>query len=108
MPKHIMITGGAGFIGSHVAQELLDTGYAVRVRDRLVPQGHGPERHRPKYLSPDVELIVGDVRDSMSLNRALEGIDSVIHLVALVGVGQSMYRIAAYTSVNNYGTALVL
>jgi len=108
MRKTILITGGAGFIGSHTAKELLFRGYHVRVLDSLVPQVHGPERRRPSYLSTDVELIVGDVRDSAVLARALEGVDSVIHLIALVGVGQSMYQIADYTSVNNLGTALLL
>src|SRR5437660_1826982 len=108
MTKHILITGGAGFIGSHVADELLLHGYAVRALDSLVPQVHGPERRRPAYLSADVELIVGDLRDPIVLARALDGIDAVIHLVALVGVGQSMYQIADYTSVNNLGTALLL
>ena len=108
MTKHILITGGAGFIGSHVADELLLHGYAVRALDSLVPQVHGPERKRPAYLSPEVELIVGDIREMAILSRALEGIDAVIHLVALVGVGQSMYQIADYTSVNNSGTAVLL
>lgn len=108
MPKHILITGGAGFIGSHVANELLATGYTVRALDSLVPQVHGAERKRPAYLSADVELIIGDVRDSGALSRALEGIDAVVHLVALVGVGQSMYQIADYTGVNNLGTAMLL
>src|SRR3954467_14392731 len=108
MGKRILITGGAGFIGSHVAAELLSHGYSVRALDSLVPQVHGPERRRPAYLSSDVELMVGDLRDAAALQRALEGIDAVIHLVALVGVGQSMYQIADYTSVNNLGTALLL
>ena len=108
MPKHILITGGAGFIGSHVANELLSKGYRVRVLDSLVPQVHGPERQRPSYLSPEVELIAGDIRDPESLSRALIRIDSIVHLVALVGVGQSMYQIADYTSVNNFGTATLL
>jgi dTDP-L-rhamnose 4-epimerase len=108
MPKHILITGGAGFIGSHVANELLPQGYKVRALDSLVPQVHGEGQNRPSYLSPDVELMVGDIRDTAVLARALEGIDAVIHLVALVGVGQSMYQIAEYTSVNNSGTAILL
>src|SRR5947209_6029859 len=108
MAKLILITGGAGFIGSHVANELLARGYSVRALDSLVPQVHGPERRRPPYLSPHVELIVGDLRDSSILSRALDGVDAVVHLVALVGVGQSMYQIASYTGVNNLGTALLL
>jgi dTDP-L-rhamnose 4-epimerase len=108
MPKHILITGGAGFIGSHVATELLSHGYRVRALDVLVPQVHGAERRRPDYLARDVELIVGDIRDPDAVTRALAGIDAVIHLVALVGVGQSMYQMAEYTSVNNCGTANLL
>src|ERR1051325_6816843 len=108
MQKHILITGGAGFIGSHVANELLSRGYRIRVLDSLVPQVHGAERQRPAYLSPEVELIVGDIRDPSAVGRALQQIDAVVHLVALVGVGQSMYQIAEYTSVNNLGTAVLL
>ncbi|HYI92134.1 MAG TPA: NAD-dependent epimerase/dehydratase family protein [Bryobacteraceae bacterium] len=107
MAKNILITGGAGFIGAHVANELLAHGYAVRALDSLEPQVHGVERRRPSYLSPDVDLIVGDIRDSDVLIGALEGIDAVIHLVSLVGVGQSMYQIDRYTSVNNLGTAVL-
>jgi dTDP-L-rhamnose 4-epimerase len=105
MQKNILITGGGGFIGSHVANELLSHGYGVRALDSLVPQVHGPGCRRPSYLSQDVELIVGDIRDPDILARALHQVDAVVHLVALVGVGQSMYQIAEYTSVNNFGTA---
>jgi dTDP-L-rhamnose 4-epimerase len=108
MSKHILITGGAGFIGSHVANELLGRGYTVRALDSLIAQVHGPLRRRPMYLNSEVELIVGDIRDSDMVARALAGIDAVIHLVALVGVGQSMYETANYTSVNNLGTAILL
>src|SRR3954447_17375429 len=105
MGKHILITGGAGFIGAHVGKELLAHGHRVRALDSLVPQVHGAERRRPEYLPSDIELIVGDIRDTDALTRALDRIDAVVHLVALVGVGQSMYQIAEYTSVNNFGTA---
>ena len=108
MGKNILITGGAGFIGSHLANELLNYGYRVRVLDNLCPQVHGAARKRPAYLNPDVELQVGDVRDASAVHRALEGIDAVYHFVAVVGVGQSMYEIADYTSVNNLGTAVLL
>lgn len=106
--KHILITGGAGFIGSHLADELLERGYRVRVLDNLSSQVHGPDRQPPEYLSSEVELMVGDVRDASAVKRALKGIDSVCHMVAMVGVGQSMYQIADYTSINNIGTAVVL
>jgi dTDP-L-rhamnose 4-epimerase len=106
--KHILITGGAGFIGSHLADELLGSGYSVRVLDNLSAQVHGPEGKRPEYLNPDVELIVGDVRDPEVTRRSLKGIDAVFHFAATVGVGQSMYEIARYTSTNNVGTAVLL
>ncbi|HLK66766.1 MAG TPA: NAD-dependent epimerase/dehydratase family protein [Bryobacteraceae bacterium] len=104
----VLITGGAGFIGSHVASELLSHGYSVRALDALVPQVHGPEQRTPDYLPIGVELLVGDIRNADLLTRALHNVDAVIHLVALVGVGQSMYRIAEYTDVNNVGTAVLL
>jgi dTDP-L-rhamnose 4-epimerase len=106
--KNILITGGAGFIGAHVANELLQYGYSVRALDNLIPQVHGGERRRPAYLDSDVHLIVGDIRDPAVLQRALDGIEAVFHLVSVVGVGQSMYQIAEYTSVNNFGTAAML
>ncbi|HLP06594.1 MAG TPA: NAD-dependent epimerase/dehydratase family protein [Opitutaceae bacterium] len=108
MPERILITGGAGFIGSHLADELLRHGYAVRALDCLVPQVHGPHGKRPDYLHPDVELQVGDVRDPEALRRALEGIDAVYHFAARVGVGQSMYQIADYCRSNTEGTAVLL
>lgn len=106
--KNVLITGGAGFIGSHLADELLAHGYRVRALDDLVPQVHGEDRRRPSCLSPDVELVVGDVRDSAAVTRALDGIDAVYHFAAAVGVGQSMYDVAHYTSVNVYGTAVLM
>ncbi|WP_025229367.1 NAD-dependent epimerase/dehydratase family protein [Fimbriimonas ginsengisoli] len=108
MNKSVLITGGAGFIGSHLADELLANGYRVRILDSLSPQVHGSDGKRPDYLSPDVELMVGDVRNPEAVKRALIGIDHVYHFAAIVGVGQSMYDIARYTEVNNLGTAVVL
>ncbi|MDB5298198.1 MAG: galE2, partial [Phycisphaerales bacterium] len=108
MSEHVLITGGAGFIGSHLADELLRRGYRVRALDNLSPQVHGPDARRPDYLDPDVELIEGDVRDAAAVRRALDGVDAVYHLAAAVGVGQSMYEIANYTSLNNLGTAVLL
>jgi dTDP-L-rhamnose 4-epimerase len=107
MPKHILITGGAGFIGSHLADELLAQGHRVRALDSLAPQVHADGR-RPDYLSQDVELHVGDVRNPEAVRRALRGIDAVYHFAAMVGVGQSMYQVAEYTSVNALGTAVLL
>jgi len=108
MGKHVLITGGAGFIGSHLADQLLAEGHFVRALDNLSPQVHGPDATRPPYLAPEVELMVGDVRDPHAVRRALLGIDVVFHLAARVGVGQSMYEIAGYTEVNNLGTAVLL
>jgi dTDP-L-rhamnose 4-epimerase len=108
MAKKILITGGAGFIGSHLADELLRYGYEVRALDSLSPQVHGATPKRPDYLHPEVELVVGDVRDRALVRRALRDVDAVYHLAAKVGVGQSMYQIAEYTSVNNEGTAILM
>ncbi len=108
MVQRILVTGGAGFIGGHVANELLRNRYQVRVLDSLVPQVHGPEQKRPSYLSQDVELQVGDIRDPDAVSKALQRVDGVVHLAALVGVGQSMYQITEYTSVNNVGTAVLM
>jgi dTDP-L-rhamnose 4-epimerase len=108
MKGRILITGGAGFIGSHLGDELVRNGYRVRVLDSLIPQVHGPDAQRPRYLNPEVELIKGDVRDREAVKKALVGTDAVFHLAAMVGVGQSMYEIEKYTSVNNTGTAVLL
>jgi dTDP-L-rhamnose 4-epimerase len=105
---HILITGGAGFIGSHLADLLLGQGHRVRALDSLEPQVHGAGRRRPVYLDPEVELHVGDVRDANAVRRALDGIDAVVHLAALVGVGQSMYEIERYVDANTTGTAVLL
>src|SRR5690242_21791291 len=103
----VLITGGAGFIGSHLADRLLAEGHEVRALDNLDPQVH-PEEERPAYLDAAVELQVGDVRDHAAVGRALDGIDAVYHFAAAVGVGQSMYEIERYTSVNAIGAAVVL
>ena len=106
MSKQILITGGAGFVGSHLADGLLSAGHSVRVLDDLTQQVHpaGP----PDYLSPAVELIRGDVRDPNLLKEVLRGIDVIYHFAATVGVGQSMYEISRYMSVNTHGTAELL
>ena len=103
----VLVTGGAGFIGSHLADRLLADGHEVRALDNLDRQVH-PEGERPAYLDDSVELQVGDVRDHDAVARALEGVDAVVHLAAAVGVGQSMYEIERYTSVNAIGAAVVL
>src|SRR5262249_41487672 len=88
--------------------ELLRHGYKVRALDILSPQVHAPGQQRPSYLSREIELIVGDLREPAVVERALDHVDAVFHFVALVGVGQSMYRIAEYTSTNCVGTAVLL
>lgn len=108
MSKQILITGGAGFIGSHLADELIARGYRVRALDNLSPQVHETEYLRPSYLNPQVELIWGDMRDADTVQKALTGIDVVYHFAAMVGVGQSMYEICKYTETNNVGTAVLL
>ena len=105
--RSILVTGGAGFIGSHLVDELLEGGYDVRVFDAMVGQVHS-EAERPSYLSPHAELRVGDVRDADAVRRALDGIDAVVHLAARVGVGQSMYELTEYTGANSFGTAVLL
>ena len=106
MTKRVLVTGGAGFIGCHVVRRLLQQGYAVRVLDSLIDQVHGDVATRDPVLD-DVELIRADVRDLARVTQALEGVDSVIHLAAEVGVGQSMYAIDRYVSVNDGGTAVL-
>lgn len=108
MSKKVLITGGAGFIGSHLADELIENGYKVRALDNLSEQVHGKNAKRPDYLHPEVELQIGDVRDRTAVEKALDGIDAVFHLAAMVGVGQSMYQIKDYTEVNNVGTAVLM
>ena len=103
--KQILITGGCGFIGRYVTEELLARGYRVRILDSLIDQVHGDAA----AATPDeVELIRADVRDKDAVSRALQGIDGVVHLAAEVGVGQSMYEIARYVGGNDLGTAVLL
>lgn len=104
----ILITGGAGFIGSHLADALLARGYRVRVLDNLSEQVHGSRGAFPDYLSGEVEAVQGDVRDPGAVERALQGIEAVFHFASMVGVGQSMYQIEKYVDVNNRGTAVLL
>ena len=107
MARTVLITGGAGFIGSHLADELLARGDRVRALDSLDGQVHAAGE-RPGYLSSEVELVQGDVRDPHAVRQALDGADAVVHLAARVGVGQSMYELADYQSVNAFGTGVLL
>lgn len=104
----VLITGGAGFIGSHLADELLARGYRVRVLDALCAQVHGADGGRPDYLDAEIELIEGDVRDEDCVRRALADADAVFHFAARVGVGQSMYQVGDYVSANDLGSAVLL
>ena len=108
----VLITGGAGFIGSHIAIKLIEKGYEVTVLDNLLEQIHGADLDRtsPLYISikDKVRFIKGDVCDKPLLEHALEGADYVIHLAAETGTGQSMYEIKRYIDVNIGGTALLL
>lgn len=106
MAETILITGGAGFIGRRLAADLLAAGHQVRILDSLIEQVH-PGGQPPADLASDAELIVGDVRDADAVRRGLKGVDKVVHLAAEVGVGQSMYAVERYTSVNDYGTAVL-
>jgi dTDP-L-rhamnose 4-epimerase len=108
MTERVLITGGAGFIGSHVADALLAEGCKVRALDALVPQVHGPGRKRPAYLDRKVELVVGDAGHPATVARCLRNADVVVHFAAAVGVGQSMYEIAPYVASNTQATANLL
>jgi dTDP-L-rhamnose 4-epimerase len=106
MTETVLITGGAGFIGCHVARALLQSGRRVRVLDSFIDQVHPPGAPRNPILK-HVDLIEGDVRDPSAVRRALRGVDKLIHLAAEVGVGQSMYAIDRYVGVNDLGTAVL-
>ena len=103
--QKVLVTGGCGFIGRYVVEELLAKGHQVRVLDGLIDQVHGGEM--PK-IDPRVEFIKAEMVDAVAVEKALDGIESVIHLAAEVGVGQSMYEIARYVSANDLGTAVLL
>lgn len=105
-PKTVLITGGAGFVGSHTADALVKLGHRVRIFDNLSEQVH--PSGSPAYLPKGAEFVQGDMRDSQLLSEMVRDVDVIYHLAAAVGVGQSMYRIAYYTAVNNQGTANLL
>src|SRR3981189_3725036 len=104
----VLITGGAGFIGSHAADTLLAAGYEVRLLDNLTAQVHGTSRKPPVSLDPEAELLIGDVTDPMALDWVLRGADKGLHLGSAVGVGQSMYDMVSYVHTNEVGTPTLL
>lgn len=107
MGERILVTGGAGFVGSHLVDALVARGSDVTVLDNLDAQIH-PGRTRPDYLSEDIRFVEGDVRDRELVARLVAESDVVSHQAATVGVGQSMYEIARYSDVNVQGTAVLL
>ncbi len=108
MTHRVLVTGGAGFIGSHLVEALVRAGHRVRVLDALVPQVHGPNAAWPAYLPREVERLQGDVRDREVWRKALTGVAVIFHDAAEVGVGQSMYEITRYIEANTLGTAILL
>lgn len=110
--KHVLITGGAGFIGSNVSLKLINQGVKVSVLDNLSPQIHGdnPEETSPLYnsIKGKVNFIKGSVTSRNDWRKALDGVDIVLHLAAETGTGQSMYEIEKYVNVNIGGTAILL
>jgi len=104
--NRVLIVGGAGFVGSHTADALLQQGHQVSIFDNLSRQVH--HGAFPAYLSKDVEFIEGDVRDPAALSKAVANAEAIYHFAAAVGVGQSMYEISAYSSANIQGTANLL
>ena len=106
MSKRVLITGGAGFVGSHIADALLRQSHEVRIFDNLTPQVH--HGGWPDYLPDDVELVSGDMRNLDQVKHAVDGVDVIFHMAAAVGVGQSMYEIAQYMGSNTQGTANLL
>jgi dTDP-L-rhamnose 4-epimerase len=108
MGERILITGGAGFVGSHLADALAEAGHEVILFDNLEPQVHGEGAVRPAYLDRAHRLERGDIRDADALTPLVRDVDVVFHLAAMVGVGQSMYQVRRYTDVNAMGMATLL
>lgn len=106
MTKKVLVTGGAGFIGSHITDALVEEGHHVRILDNLDLQVH--QGKVPSYLNADAEFIKGDIRNEDDIRAAIHDIEAIFHQAAVVGIGQSMYEIRRYTEVNVYGTAKLL
>jgi len=105
--RKILVTGGAGFIGSHLVEALIEQGHKVRVYDNLNSQVHGPNAVRPTFLHPEAEFVLGDICDRDRLSQAITGCEVIFHEAAEVGVGQSMYSIERYVNTNVRGTAVL-
>jgi len=108
MSKKVLVTGGAGFIGSHLVDKLIELGHDVVGFDNLEPQVHGKDQKIPKYLNKECEFVKGDIRSRDELKKALKGREIIFHQAAVVGIGQSMYEINKYTEVNILGTSNLL
>jgi len=109
MMKNILLTGGVGFIGSHLAERLIEKGYRVRLYDNLNPQVYGPNAELPRYLRRNgIEFLKGEINDNVALRKAMKGINVIVHLAAETGVGQSMYEVGRYAKANIQGTAALL
>lgn len=107
--KKVLVTGGAGFIGTHLARKLIDSGFSIRILDILSPQIHGAVPQGIDWLTDDrVEFIRGSVTDRRCVEEVLQGVDYIVHLAAETGTGQSMYEIEKYNFVNILGTSLLL
>lgn len=104
----ILVTGGAGFIGSFIVDELVRAGHKVRIYDSLDPQVHGKKRKAPSYLNKDAEFVRGDVLDADKFYKAVKDVDVFFHEAAAVGVGQSMYEVRRYVEQNAMGAGVVL
>ncbi|TKX69930.1 NAD-dependent epimerase/dehydratase family protein [Halorubrum sp. SP9] len=102
---HVLVTGGAGFVGSHIVDRLIDEGYQVTVLDNLVDQVH---ESKPDYLNDSVNYVWEDIRDREIVSDLLEQVDVVSHQASAVGVGQSMYQVEKYVDINTRGTAVML
>src|SRR3989344_9586164 len=104
--KNILVTGGAGFIGSHIVDKLITRGYKVRILDNLTPQVH--KNKIPNYVNKKAEFVKGDVTNLKDIKKAISSIGAIFHEAAIVGVGQSMYEIEGYIKNNILGTAKLL
>ncbi len=106
--QNILITGGAGFMGIHLCNELISHGYKVTVLDNLSPHVHGLDAERPDRIHKDVGLIIGDIRDVFTVEPLVKKADAVVHLAAIGSDGKSMDQIQELHDVNNIGTSVLL